>query len=121
MIGKSRVVLVDLRPRHFSRAFSPASSQNCPAMFSLQKILSQDDTFFDLLEASAEEARHSVQVLNRLLAAPNNIPSLREFHLAKESDKKITDRINQALVSTFVTRLDREDIEMLSGILYKIP
>ncbi len=90
-------------------------------MFSLQKFLSKDEKFFDLLEASAEEARNSVVVLNRLLSAPDKIPSLQEFHRSKEADKKITDQINEALVSSFVTDLDREDIEMLSSVLYKVP
>src|SRR6267142_2292247 len=90
-------------------------------MFSLQKLLSKDDRFFDLLEASAREARHSVQALNRILSAPNKIPSLQEFHHSKEADKRITEQINEALVSTFVTQLEREDIEMLSAVLYKIP
>ena len=90
-------------------------------MFSLQKILSKDDRFFDLLEASAEEARNSVTALNRLLSAPEKIPSLQDFHKSKEADKKITEQINEALVNTFVTQLEREDIEMLSAVLYKIP
>jgi uncharacterized protein Yka (UPF0111/DUF47 family) len=90
-------------------------------MFSLQKLLSKDDRFFDLLEASAVEARHSVQALNRLLSTPHKVPSLQEFHQAKEADKRITEQINEALVSTFVTQLEREDIEMLSAVLYKIP
>ena len=90
-------------------------------MFSLQKFLSKDDKFFDLLEASAEEARNSVIVLNRLLSAPGKVPSLQDFHKSKEADKKITEQINEALVSSFVTDLDREDIEMLSAVLYKVP
>ena len=90
-------------------------------MFSLQKLLSKDDRFFDLLEASAKEARHSVQALNRILSAPHKVPSLQEFHQSKEADKRITEQINEALVSTFVTQLEREDIEMLSAVLYKIP
>lgn len=90
-------------------------------MFSLQKMLSKDEMFFDLLEASAQEARESVTVLTRLLSSPNSLPSLQDFHRAKEADKKITQQINEALVSSFVTELDREDIEMLSAILYKIP
>ena len=90
-------------------------------MFSLQKILSKDDKFFELLEASAEEARNSVTVLNRLLSAPGKIPSLQDFHKSKEADKKITEQINEALVNSFVTELDREDIEMLSAVLYKVP
>ncbi len=90
-------------------------------MFSIQKMFSKDEVFFDLLDASAEEARHSVLALNRILAAPDSIPSLKEFHESKEADKKITERINEALVNTSVTQIDREDIEMLSAALYKIP
>jgi len=90
-------------------------------MFSLQKLLSKDDKFFDLLEASADEARNSVAVLNRLLSAPQKIPSLQDFHKSKEADKQITEQINVALVDSFVTELEREDIEMLSAVLYKIP
>ena len=90
-------------------------------MFSLQKLLGKDDKFFTLLEASAEEARHSVQVLNRVLAHTETTLSLAEFHKAKEADKRITEQINEALVSTFVSQLEREDIEVLSAALYKIP
>ena len=49
------------------------------------------------------------------------MPSLDEFHQAKEADKRITEQINEALVTTFVSQLEREDIEILSGALYKIP
>ena len=35
-------------------------------MFSLQKLLGKEDKFFTLLEASAEEARASVQALVKL-------------------------------------------------------
>ncbi len=90
-------------------------------MFSLQKIFGKDDKFFTLLEASAEEARQSVQALNQLLSRPNQTPKLEEFHKAKETDKKITEQINEALVTTFVSQLEREDIEVLSAALYKIP
>ena len=90
-------------------------------MFSLQKLFGKDDKFFDLLEASAEEARHSVQALNRVLAHANKTPTLEEFHKAKEVDKKITEQINEALVNTFVSQLEKDDIEVLSAGLYKIP
>ena len=90
-------------------------------MFSLQKMLSKDDRFFELLEASAQEARRSVEVLNRILSAPAKAPSLQEFHQAKEAGKIINEQINEALVKSFVTYLDREDIELLSSVLYKIP
>lgn len=90
-------------------------------MISLQKLFGKDDVFLDLLEASAKEAQHSVQALTRVLSAPSKVPSLAEFHQSKEADKKITDRINEALVTMFVSQLEREDIEVLSAALYKIP
>ena len=90
-------------------------------MFSLQKLFGKDDKFFDLLEASAEEARHCVQALTQVLKNPAVTPSLEEFHKAKEADKRITGQINEALVHTFVTQLEHEDIEVLSAALYKIP
>jgi uncharacterized protein len=90
-------------------------------MFSIQKLFSKDDTFFDLLESSAEEARHSVQTLTRVLSSPSKPASLQEFHASKEADKKITEHISEALVKTFVTQLEREDIEVLSAALYRVP
>lgn len=90
-------------------------------MFSLQKLLGKDDRFFTLLEASAEEARHCVQALTKVLSHPDKVPSLDEFHLGKEADKKITEQIDEALVTMFVSQLEREDIEVLSAALYKIP
>jgi len=90
-------------------------------MFSLRKVFGKDDKFFDLLEASAEESRHSVQALTRLLSNPSKIPSLSEFNHAKEADKRITEQIGEALINSFVAELEREDIEALSAVLYKIP
>lgn len=90
-------------------------------MFSLQKLLSKDSLFFDLLNASAKEAETSVQSLASLLANPGQVPSLKEFHASKEQDKKITEQINEALIDTFVTEIEKEDVEMLSAALYQIP
>ncbi len=90
-------------------------------MFSIQKILSKDDKLFSLLESSAEEANKSIQALNRVLLTPNQLPSLDEFHRSKEADKQITDQINRAVINDSVTDIDREDIELLSSVLYKIP
>lgn len=90
-------------------------------MFSLQKLFGKDDKFFALLEASAEEARHSVQALNQILSHPGVTPKLEDFHQAKETDKRITEQINEALLTTFVSQLEREDIEVLSAALYKVP
>jgi uncharacterized protein len=90
-------------------------------MFSIQKLFSKDETFFDLLEASAEEARHSVKILTQTLSSPRKPASIKEFHASKETDKRITEQISEALVKTFVTQLEREDIELLSAALYRVP
>jgi len=90
-------------------------------MFSLQKLLGKEDKFFTLLEASAEEARTSVQALAKLshdLAKP--VPT-EEFAYARRKDKQITQEISTAVYTTFITALEREDIEELSNALYKIP
>ena len=90
-------------------------------MISLQKFFGKDDKFFDLLEASAQEARNSVQVLTKILSRPNQVPRLDDFHASKEADKKITEQINEAIITTFVSQLEKDDIEVLSAALYKIP
>lgn len=90
-------------------------------MISLQKFFGKDDIFYDLLEASAAEAQHSVRALAKLLSEPASAQPMDELILTRRKDKKITEQINEQLCRTFVTELDREDIESLSTVLYKIP
>jgi uncharacterized protein Yka (UPF0111/DUF47 family) len=90
-------------------------------MFSLQKLLGKEDKFFRLLEASAEEARTSVQALVKLSKDLDKPVALDEFAYSRHKDKQITQEISAAVYTTFVTALEREDIEDLSNALYKIP
>ena len=90
-------------------------------MFSLQRLLGKEDRFFDLLEASAEEARHSVQALVAFTKNPDNPKALDELMVTRRKEKAINNEISQALCTTFITALEREDIEALSTALYKIP
>lgn len=90
-------------------------------MFSLQHLLGSDGKFFDLLEASAEQSCRSVDALTELLKSQDIEKSLDEFIQARRKDKKITEEIAEKLCKTFVTPLEREDIEALSSALYKIP
>jgi uncharacterized protein Yka (UPF0111/DUF47 family) len=90
-------------------------------MFSLQKLLGKEDKFFTLLEASAEEARGSVQALVKLSTTLDNPPPAEEFSYARQKGKQITREISAAVYTTFITALEREDIEELSNALYKIP
>jgi uncharacterized protein Yka (UPF0111/DUF47 family) len=92
-------------------------------MISLQKLFGTTDVFYDLLERSAKEAQNSVKALHELLQAPasSSTPTLDAFSASRREDKKITQQIDEALCKTFVTELEREDIEALATALYKIP
>lgn len=93
-------------------------------MISLQKLFGKDQKFYDLLEASAEEAHTSTQLLANYLQRIESYRSagdLDDFIQSRRKDKKITSLITEELCRTFVTPLEREDIEALSLALYRIP
>jgi uncharacterized protein Yka (UPF0111/DUF47 family) len=89
----------------------------------LKKLFGKDERFFDLLEAGAEEAKASVEVFSRALAtlADGRTPALDDMAHARRKEKRIRFEVTEALSRTFVTPLDREDIEALSFSLYRIP
>ena len=89
-----------------------------------KKVLGRDEKFFDLLEASADEANSSAVRLREFLVKIEGVVSvdyLQELILSRRRDKEITTEITRELCRTFVTPLEREDIEALSKSLYKIP
>jgi uncharacterized protein len=90
-------------------------------MLSLQRFLSKSDKFFDLFEASAKEACQSVRALVDLLKTPEEKRTLQEFILRRRETKLINEELTTLLCSTFVTPLEREDIESLGRTLYRIP
>ena len=52
-------------------------------MISIQKLFGKDDTFFNLLDASANEGRTSIQALNAVLSNPAQSASTESFHKIK--------------------------------------
>lgn len=94
-------------------------------MFSLRKLLGKDDKFFDLLEAGAEEAKTSVDLfaayLKKLAESNGTRTSLDDFVQTRRKEKRIRHLMTEELSKTFVTPLEREDIESLSFALYRIP
>jgi uncharacterized protein len=90
-------------------------------MFSLQRLIGRDDQFFDLLEASADEARFSARALVELIHATDDGHTLDEFAMHRREDKRIREAISQKLCNTFITPLEREDIDALSSALSRIP
>ncbi len=90
-------------------------------MFSLQTIFGKGDKFYGLLEAAAEAAVQSSRALKHLVKENGAANTLTEFKLARQKEKEISDEISRELVNTFVTALEREDIEALGNAIYRIP
>jgi uncharacterized protein len=90
-------------------------------MFSIQRILGQEDKFVGLLEESAKEASASVHALRRFLEASAATRSLEDFVASRRKEKRINDEIREAISTSFVTALEREDIEAIAVALYRIP
>src|SRR3954453_23528388 len=93
-------------------------------MISIRKFLGHDERFYDLLEASAQQADSSVHHLIDLLAKLEKSESasdLAAFTESRREDKRITQELTEELSKTFITPLEREDIQALAATLYKIP
>jgi uncharacterized protein Yka (UPF0111/DUF47 family) len=90
-------------------------------MFSLQTIFGQGNQFYTLLEEAAVAAHDSTKALHEMLKAADRQPALDAFKLARQRERETSDKISQELVDSFITPIEREDIESLSTALYKIP
>lgn len=90
-------------------------------MFSLQTIFGQGNQFYSLLEDAAVAAHDSTCALHVMLRGSEKTPALDAFKLARQRERKISDQISHELVTSFITPIEREDIEALSSALYKIP
>jgi uncharacterized protein Yka (UPF0111/DUF47 family) len=90
-------------------------------MFSLQTIFGQGKQFYALLDEAADAAHASTRALHEMLREPGREPSLDAFKLARQREREASNKISQALVDTFNTPIEREDIEALGSALYKIP
>ncbi len=78
--------------------------------------------FQELLEAAARDSRESVRLVIELMKSPRN--TQRHFDdliLARRKEKKIFAQISNELVKTFITGIDRGDIEALARGLFRIP
>jgi uncharacterized protein len=91
-------------------------------MFSLQTIFGSGKQFFQLLDESADAAYDAAKALHRMMREPaDREPALDAFKLARLRERSASDKISQALVDSFMTPIEREDIEALGSALYKIP
>ena len=90
-------------------------------MFSLQTIFGQGNQFYTLLEEAAVAAHDSTKALHAMLKTADRQPALDAFKLARQREREASDKISQELVNSFITPIEREDIEALGSALYKIP
>jgi uncharacterized protein Yka (UPF0111/DUF47 family) len=95
-------------------------SANRP-MFSLQTMFGKGDKFYGLLEQSAAAACDSANAMQALLNHDAAGPLMTSFAANRVREKALAAQISEELMNTFVTALDREDIEALNSALYKIP
>lgn len=86
-------------------------------------MFGKTDKVFDLLQQSSEatlEVAREVDLLARRDGA-DKTSIMATFTAARRREKDIAAQISEELVNTFVTALDREDIEAMNSALYKIP
>jgi uncharacterized protein Yka (UPF0111/DUF47 family) len=90
-------------------------------MFSLQTIFGSGKQFYGLLESAASAALDGARALQSLAGSTSATPSLEEFKRVRQRERELLKQINAALVNTFITPIEREDIEALAVALYRIP
>ena len=90
-------------------------------MFSLQTIFGSGQQFYGLLDEAAAAAHDSAKALHVMMKATDRQPALDEFKLARTRERAASAKIGKALVDSFMTPIEREDLEALGSALYKIP
>ena len=90
-------------------------------MFSLQTIFGHGNQFYALFNEAADAAYDSTKALHAMLKERERQPSMEPFKHARQRERVASDKISQALVDSFITPFEREDIQELGSALYKIP
>lgn len=90
-------------------------------MFSLQTMLGGRGQTIDLLQASAETVLQAAEAVHRLALDSGSATAMAAVIAARRREKELAAQISQELINTFVTVLDREDVEAMNAALYRIP
>ena len=84
----------------------------------LARFLPKDEQFFDHFNESAANALETAKLLTEIIEfGPDTERKVRRLRDLEHAGDDITHRIYQALNSTFVTPLDRDDIRDLASML----
>jgi uncharacterized protein Yka (UPF0111/DUF47 family) len=82
----------------------------------LARFLPKDEQFFDLFAEAAGNALAAAQLLADIIESGEDIErKVRRLRELEHQGDEITHRVYQGLNSTFVTPLDRDDIQRLAG------
>lgn len=83
----------------------------------------KEDKFFQLLEAMSEEAYQATAGFREFIDhAPAERPKAIEKIYAMRAQSKVTSsKLTEELCRSFITPFDREDIQDIANILYKVP
>lgn len=90
-------------------------------MFSLETMFGRKDKTLVLLQASADAASEATQAAVQLVEDGDGSAYLAQLSAARRRSKALATQVSEALVETFVTSLEREDIEAMNAVLYAIP
>ena len=90
-------------------------------MFSLQTIFGSGKQFYVLLDEAAMAAHDSAKALHTMMREGESQPALDAFKLARLRGRSTSEKVAKELVDSFMTPIEREDIEALGSALYKIP
>lgn len=78
-------------------------------------VLPREDRFYDYLEQQAQVAKQAIPVLGRCVEDGADYAAIRaEVTTIEKEGDRIVDQVLDALSKTFVTPIDREDLQRLS-------
>lgn len=83
----------------------------------LAKFLPRDEQFFTLFAEAAENGLAGARVLNDIVRIEASSERVEELNRLEQVGDSLTHKIFQALNSTFVTPIDRDDIHILASEL----
>lgn len=90
-------------------------------MFSLEALFGRKDKTLSLLQGSADAALQATQLAVQLVADGDGQAVMTDLVTARRRSKQLARQVSEALVETFVTSLEREDMEAMNAALYVIP
>ena len=84
----------------------------------LNRLIPQDEKFFDLFNQLADHLRTSAKLLDQLFAEPHRTTDLvRQIKDVEHQADELTHSINMRIDRSFITPIDREDIHLLASRL----